>query len=202
MALNTNMIKIFTVGIFFILLSLLMVAIYKIKELKNIKYYPPELLTNKKILIVYYSNIGNTKSVAENIHSVVDGDIKEIELIEKYPNNIFKMSKFVRKQIKEDYFPEIEDIDISNYDIIFVGSPIWNFSVSLPVKAFLKNNNFENKILIPFFTYSGGASKKKIINEVKNSTSAKDIKQPLFMFENGIILTKEQIIKWLNNIIY
>ena len=194
------MIKIYVIGIFFVFLTLLIVAILKINELKNIKYYHPELFTNKKILIVYYSNIGNTKSVAENIHSVVGGDIKEIELIEKYPNNIFTMSKLVRKQMKEGFLPQINDIDVSNYDIIFVGSPIWNFSVSLPAKAFLKNNNFENKTLIPFFTYSGGASKKKIINEVKNSTNAKDIKQPLFMFENGIILTKEQIIKWLNNI--
>ena len=194
------MIKIYAIGIFFVFLTLLIVAILKINELKNIKYYHPELFTNKKILIVYYSNIGNTKSVAENIHSVVGGDIKEIELIEKYPNNIFTMSKLVRKQMKEGFLPQINDIDVSNYDIIFVGSPIWNFSVSLPVKAFLKNNNFENKTIIPFFTYSGGASKKQIIFEVKNSISTKDIKQPLFMFENGIILTKEQIIKWLNNI--
>ena len=194
------MMKIYAFGIIFVFLTLFIAAIFKINELKNIKYYPPEILTNKKILIVYYSNIGNTKSVAENIHSVVGGDIKEIELIEKYPNNIFTMSKLIRKQMKEGVLPQINNIDISNYDIIFVGSPIWNFSVSLPAKAFLKNNNFENKTLIPFFTYSGGASKKKIINEVKNSTNAKDIKQPLFMFENGIILTKEQIIKWLNNI--
>lgn len=145
------MIKIYAIGIFFVFLTLLIVAILKINELKNIKYYHPELFTNKKILIVYYSNIGNTKSVAENIHSVVGGDIKEIELIEKYPNNIFTMSKLVRKQMKEGFLPQINDIDVSNYDIIFVGSPIWNFSVSLPVKAFLKNNNFENKTIIPFF---------------------------------------------------
>ena len=194
------MMKIYAFGIIFVFLTLFIVAIFKINELKNIKYYPPEILTNKKILIVYYSNIGNTKSIAESIRFIVGGDIKQIELIEKYPNNIFTMSKLIRKQMKEGVLPQINNIDISNYDIIFVGSPIWNFSVSLPVKAFLKNNNFENKTLIPFFTYSGGASKKKIINEVKNSTNAKDIKQPLFMFENGIILTKEQIIKWLNNI--
>jgi len=110
------------------------------------------------------------------------------------------MSKLVRKQIKEGYLPKIEDIDISNYDIIFAGSPIWNFSISLPMKSFLKNNNFENKTLIPFFTYSGGAAKKNIINEIKDAANAEDVKKPLFMFENGIFLTKEQLIKWLNNI--
>ena len=66
------------------------------------------------------------------------------------------------------------------------------------MKSFLKNNNFENKILIPFFTCSGGANKNKVMNELKDLTNANEIKNPLFMFENGIFLVKEQIIKWLN----
>lgn len=187
-------------SILIIFFALLIIAVCKLYELKNIKYNQPQLLSNKKILTLYYSNGSHTKEVAQNLHSIVGGDIKEIELLEKYPNNIFKMSKLVRKQIKEGYFPQIEDIDISNYDIVFIGSPIWNFSMSLPAKTFLKNNNFENKILIPFFTYSGGANKNNVINEVKDTANTQNLRKPLFMFENGIFLTKEQIIKWLNNI--
>lgn len=192
--------KFLLIGISVIFVVLLIAAICKFTELKNINYNQPEILTDKKILTVYYSNNGNTKSVAENIHSVVGGDIKEIELIEKYPNNIFTMSKLVRKQIKDDYLPKTEEPDISEYDLIFVGSPVWNFSISLPVKAFLKNNNFENKIAIPFFTCSGGVNRSKITKEFMDYTDAKEVKKPLFMFENGIFLKKEQIIKWLNKI--
>lgn len=60
------------------------------------------------------------------------------------------MSKLVRNQIKEGYLPKIKNIYISSYDIVFVGSQIWNFSILLPAKSFLKNNNFENKTLIRF----------------------------------------------------
>ncbi|MBQ3311399.1 hypothetical protein IJG72_04910 [bacterium] len=192
--------KFILVSILIIFFALIVAAICKINELKNIKYSQPQFLTDKKILTIYYSNGGNTKNVAQNLHSIVGGDIKEIELEEKYPNNIFKMSKLVRKQIKEGNLPKINNIDISNYDVIFVGSPIWNFSPSLPMKSFIINNNFENKTLIPFFTYSGGADKTKTINGIKEAAKTKDIKQPLFMFENGIFLVKEQLIKWLNNI--
>ena len=185
-------------SIFIIFFALLVVAVCKFNELKNIKYNQPQILTDKKILTVYYSNGGHTKEVAQNLNSIVGGDIKEIELIEKYPDNIFKMSKLVRKQVKEGCLPQIKDIDISNYDVVFVGSPIWNFSMSLPTKTFLKNNNFENKILIPFFTYSGGANKNNVINDVKDTANTQNLRKPLFMFENGIFLTKEQIIKWLN----
>ena len=188
------------IGIFIILFTLLIVAIYKINELKNIQYTQPEYLSDKKILTVYYSNSGNTKSIAQNINSIVGGNIKEIELAENYPNNIFTMSIQIRKQMKEGFLPQIKDIDISNYDIIIVGSPIWNFSMLLPMKAFLKNNNFENKTIIPFFTYSGVAKKSRIYKEIEKLTSTKDIKKPLYIFENGICLRKQQIIKWINNI--
>ena len=183
-----------------VLFSLTIIIAYKFNKLKNIEYKKPDILSDKKILIVYCSNGGHTKSVGENLFSIVGGDLKEIVLTEKYPKNIFKMSNLVRKQLKENYLPKIEDIDISNYDIIFAGSPIWGFSAALPLKSFLKNNNFENKTLIPFFTYSGGACKNKVLNELRHYTNAEEIKTPLFMFENGIFLTKQQIIKWLNNI--
>ena len=190
----------FNLILIIVIFILLIIAICKINELKNIKYNQPQLLTDKKILTVYYSNGTHTKEVAQKLHSIVGGDIKEIELTEKYPNNIFKMSKLIRKQIKEGFLPKIEDIDILNYDIVFIGSPVWNLSMSLPAKTFLQNNNFENKTLIPFFTYSGGANKKNIIKEISDFTKANDVRKPLFMFENGIFLTKEQLIKWLNNI--
>lgn len=183
-----------------ILFLFTIIFILKINRLKNIEYKKPAILSNKKILTVYYSNGGNTKNIVQNLHSVAGGDIKEIKFIEEYPKNMFKMSNIVRKQLKNGYLPQIERIDISDYDVIFVGFPIWNFSVSLPMQSFLKSNNFENKVLIPFFTCSGGVNKYRIINEIKNLSNANDIKQPLFMFENGIFLVKEQIIKWLNNI--
>jgi len=179
---------------------LAIIVVLKINVLKNIEYKKPEILSDKKILIVYYSNCGNTKKVTEKLHSIVGGDIKAIELIEKYPNNIFKMSNLVRKQLKNGYLPKIEEIDISGYDVIFAGFPIWGFSISLPMKSFLKNNNLENKTIIPFFTYSGGACKNKIWNEIKDLTNAKEIKKTLSLFENGIFLVKEQIINWLNNV--
>ncbi len=192
--------EIFLFGIFTILFLFTIIIVLKIIALKNVVYKKPEILSNKKILTVYYSNGGNTKSVGNNLQSIVGGDLKEIELTEKYPKNIFKMSNIIRKQMKEDFIPQIKNIDIAQYDIIFVGSPIWNFSISLPIKAFLKNNSFDNKIIIPFITYSGGSNKAKIVNEIKYLSNTNDIKKTLFTFENGFFLIKEQIIKWLNNL--
>ena len=186
--------------IFTICILLATTVVFKIINLKNVEYKEPEFLFNKKILTVYYSDFGNTRNVAQNLHSVVGGDIKEIKLIDKYPENVFEKSNLVRKNAKEGILPKIEDIDFSDYDVIFAGSPIWSFGVSLPMQSFLKNNNFENKILIPFFTYSGGANRNKVFNNVKDYANAKEIKKPLFIFENGFFLTRECVINWLNKI--
>ena len=59
-----------------IFIAVLTVGICKFIELKNIQYNQPQLLADKKILTVYYSNGGNTKTVAQTLHSVVGGDIK------------------------------------------------------------------------------------------------------------------------------
>ena len=183
-----------------IILILLALAIFDIIRLKNIKYNQPELLSGKKILTVYFSNSGITKNIANSIHSTVGGDIEEIQLLEKYPNNPYEMSKTVRKQIKEGELPEIASINISDYDIIFVGSPVWLFNVSLPAKAFLKNNNFENKTIVPFFTCGAYANKNKLANEIETLAGSKDVKNLLLLHANELFLSEKRVINWLNRI--
>lgn len=186
--------------IFAILLILFAKAIYNINKLRNVEYSQPEFLSGKKILTVYYSKGGNTKNAANNIHYFVGGDMAEIKSKEIYSDNFIEISKTVRKQAKQGYMPEIENIDISKYDIIFIGSPIWNFSTSLPVKSFLKNNNFKNKTLIPFYTCDAYANKNRLKKEVKDLTNIEDVKNILLLKEVISILKKEQIINWLNKL--
>ena len=186
-------------GICVIILILTIAIIFNINGLKNIEYQHPEFLSGKRILTVYFSNSGNTEKIAENIRSIVGGDIAQIKLQQEYPNNIFKMSKTVRLQINQGVLPEIADVDISNYDIVFVGSPVWAFSVSLPVKSFLKNSNFENKTIVPFFTCGAYASKSRLIREIRALASANDVKNP-FVINAFSFLAKERVVKWLNEV--
>ena len=191
--------KVFKIAIC-IVLCLFLMLILKVITLKNVNYTRPQFLENKKVLVVYYSNGGHTKNIAENIRNVVGGDIKQIELIEQYPAKRIELSKIVRRQIKENYLPAIERIDISDYDVVFVGSPIWNGKISLPTKTFLSTQKFERKIVVPFFTYSGGAMRERIRDEICATAKNTTILKPKFFFENGIWLQKQQVMKWLNEL--
>ena len=72
------------------------------------------------------------------------------------------------------------------------------------MKSFLKNNNFDNKTVIPFISYSGGASRENIklnIEElVKENSENVNVLAPMLTFKGGIVLVNKQIENWLNSL--
>lgn len=108
----------------------------------------------RKNLIVYYSLSGNTKRVAECIKEKTNGDIEELVLEKSYS----KISAFTRGlvNIKSGKYPEVKNkIDVSKYDNIFLGAPIWYFTINPVIAGFLVNNNVYGKNIYPFCTDDG-----------------------------------------------
>lgn len=108
----------------------------------------------RKNLILYYSLSGRTKKVAECIKENTKGDIEEIILKKPYS----KLSSYTKGlvDIKTNKNIEITNqIDIAKYDTIFLGAPIWYFTLNPVIASFLENNNFEGKNIYPFCTDEG-----------------------------------------------
>lgn len=112
---------------------------------------------NKKILIAYYSYSGNTKHVAEAIQAEVNGNLFEIKTDASYPEDSGKMIEQAKTEIKNNYRPRLSNFvhNIEQYDIIFLGSPIWWGTITPQVSSFLDNYNLSGKIVIPFITHGG-----------------------------------------------
>ncbi len=127
---------------------------------RQLKEEPVVKRKYRKALVVYYSLTGNTQKVAERIKNAVDGDIYEIKLTEDYPGGpkVYWMSK---KQIERDDMPALKDKvpDFSAYDVIFVGGPVWWYTVPPPLRSFLSQANFQGKAVIPFATHGGNIGK-------------------------------------------
>ena len=62
-----------------------------------------------------------------------------------------------KKEVEAGYRPEIEDlpIDIDDYDVIFVGSPCWWYTMAPAVTTFLSSHDFKGKAIAPFMTHEG-----------------------------------------------
>lgn len=79
-----------------------------------------------RVLVVYYSLSGHTREIAEKIKALTGGDIYEIKTAEEIKTTPW-FYLTLRRQIKEKNYPVLagELPDLSRYDIIFVGAPVW-----------------------------------------------------------------------------
>lgn len=124
---------------------------------------------NKKILVAYFSCTGTTEKVAEAIANESGGKLYKITPAEAYTSAGLdwqnKKSRSSVEMADEKSRPALggEIIDLKDYDIVFLGYPIWWDLCPRPVNTFLEKYDFSGKTVIPFAT-SGGSS---ITNSVK-----------------------------------
>ena len=113
---------------------------------------------NPKILVAYYSLTGKTEKVARAIADTSGGTLYKIQVAKSYPSDARERRAMLELEIEENELPPLATTDINpeNYDIIFLGSPVWANHISQPVKSFLAKYNLTDKHVIPFVTHSGG----------------------------------------------
>jgi flavodoxin len=115
----------------------------------------------KKMLIVYYSHTGNTKYVAEKIKEITGGDLFEIQTVKTYPSQYSALTEEAKRELQEGDLPALKKgpPNMSSYDLILVGGPVWWYTVATPVMSFLKQADFAGKKVSAFCTHEGGIGK-------------------------------------------
>lgn len=127
------------------------------KNAKEMAQYQGKTITAKplsgKTLIIYYSLHNHTKDIAERIQKMTGGELYAIQTKEKIDTKPW-FYLTLKKQLSEKKYPSLSGKmpDISQYDTIFVGGPVWWYTVSTPMRAFLQQTDFMNKKIVPFST--------------------------------------------------
>ena len=112
---------------------------------------------DKNILIVCYSQTGNTRHVAHQIKKAVGGTIHNLVPAKPYPKDLKACVAQVKKEKAKGERPELKNIpDCSKYDIIFIGSPNWCGTIAPPVETFIANGKLQGKKVILFVTHGKG----------------------------------------------
>lgn len=120
-----------------------------------------EVTDNERNLVLYFSGTNNTEKFAQIINDLVGGDIKEIEPAVPYADNYADIR--VRAREEEDNNTKVEmksmDLDLEDYDTIFIGYPIWFGKMPRVMDTFFEEYDFSGKTIVPFNTHEGsGAS--------------------------------------------
>lgn len=123
-------------------------------------------------LIVYYSYSGTTKRAAEHLQELTGGTLYELTLAEPYSGDSYAVSDRVFEERGKGEMPELsgELPDISQYDLILVGTPVWNSSAANPIFSYLQQTDFGGKDTALFWTYitNQGSVKKDFAKNVNN----------------------------------
>ena len=111
-----------------------------------------------RVLVAYFSATGNTENIAGHLEAVLDADLYEIVPQNPYTsadlNYSNSDSRASREQNDADARPAISgSVDnMEDYDVVFLGYPIWWGQAPKIVYTFLENYNFEGKTIVPFCT--------------------------------------------------
>ena len=122
---------------------------------------PAEQPAPSKSLVVFYSQNGATKTVAEIFQKARNADVFEIKTATPYPSTYDSTVAAVRIQRESKQWPALVNAkaDLAKYDTVFLGYPIMFGSFAPPIYSFLDSNDLSGKVVVPFCTYGSGGRK-------------------------------------------
>ena len=114
------------------------------------------------VLVAYFSATGNTERVANAIAAATGGDLFELTPVEPYTDADLNWTDEDSRVVYEYENPDQRDTELvtyapdnwADYDVVFVGYPIWWYDAAWPVEGFVTENDFTGKTVIPFCTSS------------------------------------------------
>ena len=110
-----------------------------------------------KFAIIYYSLGGNTRRIANMIKDKISADIFEIETKTPYTGTYNQIVNQGQDEVDSGFCPEIKklNIDLSKYDTVFLGSPVWWYTFAPAMHSFLNKYDLSGKKIFPFATNGG-----------------------------------------------
>lgn len=127
-----------------------------------------------KVLVSYFSASGVTKRVAEKVATAINGDLFEIEPVDKYTNADLdwtnKQSRSTIEMRDKTFRPPIKSRvqNINDYDLVILGFPVWWYTAPTIINTFIEENDLVGKDIYVFVT-SGGSGSEKSFNDLKNT---------------------------------
>lgn len=158
-------------------------------------------------LIVYFSYTGNTRNIASKIKEKLNCDILEIKTEVPYSEDYNKVVNDEQNSEASNYLPKIQkiDIDLSKYDEIILGTPVWWYRPVPAIRTFLTENDLTGKTIKPFATNAGWLG--RTFQEIKKLCPNSKVEEGFnIVYDAGdfktrkLITSLETIDNWLNTL--
>lgn len=129
---------------------------------------------SNKVLVLFFSHSGNTRSQAEMIHDQVGGDLVEIKTTLPYPQDYDTVVDQAKRQQQQNFRPQLAThIDnLDTFSTIFIGYPNWWGTMPMALFTFFESHNLSGKKLIPFCSHEGSSLGRSVVDMQKLAPGA------------------------------
>ncbi|MBQ3635185.1 MAG: flavodoxin [Bacteroidales bacterium] len=164
-----------------------------------------------KALVVYFSHagdnyavgnveVGNTKVVADYITELTGAEQFEIAT-HKYDGMAFKpLCDLASREAKEGELPEYEgDVDVRDYDTIFIGGPVWGGTYPRIMFTFFRDKDLNGKTIIPFTTHEGSGL-GRCVEDVKKAYPKAVVKGEFSIYGHDVRSERSKVEEWIKGL--
>ena len=166
-----------------------------------------------KSIVVFFSHAGdnyavgnieegNTKIVADYITELTGADQFEI-VTHKYDGMAYTpLIKLAQEEANKGELPEYEDdVDLSQYDIVFIGGPVWWGTYPQVMFTFFKKHgvDLKGRTVIPFTTHEGSGL-ANCVEDVKSAFAGANVTKGFSIYGHEVRTEKAKVEKWLNGL--
>ncbi len=166
-----------------------------------------EVAPQSKSVVVYFSQTGATKKLAQIFKDVRNADEVELQLIKPFPSTYDSTIAEVRAERESKQWPALVNakVELAKYDTVFLGYPIMFGTFTPPIYTFLDANDLSGKVVVPFCTYGSGGRKAsadelKTLEPNANVTIAYGISNKRINAEGGVEKAKEEVAAFFANL--
>lgn len=143
---------------------------------------------------------GNTAVVSEYIRDIVGADLFEIEPVHNYPVDYYECTDIAKDELRNNARPAVRQMpgDLSEYDTIFIGGPIWWGTYPMSMFTALEKIDWTNKTVMPFSTHEGSGL-GNVERDIKKLCVGANVKPGLAIYGSSVASAKSDVEKWIKN---
>lgn len=165
-----------------------------------------------KSLVIYFSRVdenyfggqmkyitkGNTEVIAEFISDITGADLFKVERKIDYAKDYRTCIDEAKVEQRNNELPELKAYldGINDYDVIFIGGPIYWGTLPQPMFTELSRLNFDGKTIMPFSTHEGSGL-ASIVRDIKKYAPNANIKSGLAILGSNVYQAKDKVEKWI-----
>lgn len=160
----------------------------------------PDVPSDSKILVAYFSWGGTTRKMAEQIAQQTGGTLFEIVPVNPYTTEYTPCTEVALQERDSDARPPIKNRveDMASYDVVFIGCPVWWHTAPMIINTFTESYDFKGKTVVPFCTYASTYRDETLAKIVELTPAANHLTG--LGLTSGGVSNADNVATWLRNI--